>query len=174
MSYRPEQRSIPVRILTSAGWLTGSLHLPAKSRLVEQLNRPTVFFRLTNVTLHGRNVQLPFLALHRHDMILVLPPATETDLHYVPETEPLSPHEVTCLLELGMVTGTIHTLRGVRTSDFVLNKQGFILVERATLRMGGLGGQAESIDREEKVIVNASCVLGVAEAAELGTLHDVE
>ena len=169
MSYRPEQRSIPVRILTSAGWLSGTLHIPARSRLVEQLNRATMFFRLTEVTIHGRNVGLPYLSLQRSEMILILPPASETDLQFVPETEPLAPHELNCLLEFGMVSGTIQTLKGVRVSDFFLNRQGFVLLENATLRMGGMGGKPETVDHEPRVIVNALRVLGVSDLPEAGS-----
>ena len=171
--YKPEQRDIAVRILTTAGWLSGHLHVPARSRLVEQLNRPTVFFGLTDVTLHARQARLPFLALHRNEMILVLPPDSETDLQHVPETEALASHQITCLLDAGTISATMKTLKGLRVSDFFLNRQGFVLLEGATLQSGGWDGRPATEDRHSRVIINSSRVLGIADMADMGP-HDGE
>ena len=33
--YRPEQRQVPCHVLTRAGWISGTFHLPAKNALVD-------------------------------------------------------------------------------------------------------------------------------------------
>lgn len=161
-----DRRGVRARVLTPAGWIVATFHLPARSRFVDQLNRPTEFVRLTDVLLHGRDETLPFLALQRRAAILVLPPPEETDLVHVPETEPRSRHHVSCLMEVGTLQGTLETLRGVRVSDYFLNKQGFVVLEQCRLRLGGVHGGAPTDIAEPRVIVSTTHVLGVSDATE--------
>ncbi len=167
-AYRPDQRAIAVRILTTAGWLSGQLHVPARSLLVDQLNRPTVFFRLTDVTIHARQARLPFLALHRQEMVLVLPPDDEGDLQNSTEAELQTSHDITCLLESGTITGRMRTLKGLRVSDFFLNRQGFVVLGDATLHSGGWDGRPAREDRHARVIINSSRVIGISDTADEG------
>jgi hypothetical protein len=158
-----DRRSIRARVLTPAGWIVATFHVPARSRFVDQLNRPTEFVRLTDVSLHGREETLPFLALQRKAAILVLPPADETDLLYVPETEPRTRHPASCLMEVGTLHGTLETLKGVRVSDYFLNKQGFVVLEDCRIRLGGLQVHAATEHVESRVIVGTLHVLGISD-----------
>ena len=165
MAYKPNQRSIPANVLTRAGWLTGTFHIAERSRFVDAMNRPTEFMRLTDVSMRGRFDSLPFLGLQRSAMILIVPPATETQLQWRPEVEPLEKHDVACLLDLGVVYGTVDVLKNVRVSDYFVHKTDFVLLTNARLRVGAPGATNVAEQKQPFVVVNASCVIGVSDTA---------
>ncbi|MBK7556270.1 MAG: hypothetical protein IPI55_17240 [Flavobacteriales bacterium] len=49
------------RILTPAGYVDGTFHLPLKHNLVDALNRGETLFRLTQVRLPGSDGPVSFL-----------------------------------------------------------------------------------------------------------------
>lgn len=165
MAYKPAQRSVPCRILTRAGWITGSFHVPEKGRFVEFLNRPTEFVRLTSVTMKGRFDELPFMALQRSSMVLVLPPEDERNLQWHPDVEKYVTHDVACLLDLGLVTGKMKILRGARVSDVFAHKSDFALLEPARIRVGPPGAQQLGEQDAPLCIINADCVIGVSDVS---------
>lgn len=160
--YRPDQRQPKVQILTRGGWVSGTLHVPAKNAMVDYMNRPQEFFRMTDVSLQGRDAPLPFLALHRSAMMLLVPPADEEVLEQRTggpwETKP-----VTCLLEFGVVDGTIDVHQGIRVSDFFQNRQGFVLIEEARLLLAGRGPDPVPAVKEERMVIHTACILGVSD-----------
>ena len=48
MSYRPEQQSIPARIFTTAGWVTGHVRAPKGRRWLEHMNSCGHWLKLTD------------------------------------------------------------------------------------------------------------------------------
>jgi hypothetical protein len=167
--YRPEQRQIPCHVLTRAGWISGSFHLPAKNVLVDFLNRPGEFVNMTEVAIQGRVTSLPFLALHRESMMLIVPPAGETNLQISQMGQALEEKPLTCLLESGVLSGRIRVHPGLRVSDFFHKLQGFVLVSSCRLLLRGGEEEAAPLVKEPHLIVNTDWVLGVADGSSGAT-----
>ncbi len=67
--YHPPQQTVSGRILTSAGWLEGSLHLAKLHSLAEYLSHHA-WYPMTDVVL-ARVGTMPFFALRRDETLLV-------------------------------------------------------------------------------------------------------
>ncbi len=131
--YHPELRSVPCRFLTFAGWLRGTLHVPPKVALVDFLNRGEVLFRLTDVTLPETQGVHPFFALERGAVLTVL---AEDPLEPAPSAPvgALREHPTSWLLPGGVVVqGTLGLLHGVRVSDHLMHRSGFVVLREATI-----------------------------------------
>ena len=161
--YKPDQRQVPVQLLTRAGWISGTFHPPAKSALVEFLNRPGEFLRMTDVSVQGRVGNMPFLAMHRESMMLIVPPATEKDLELGQTGAQLEERSLTCLLETGVLDGRVRVHPGQRVSDFFAKREGFVLVQKARLLLRSSSGEPTPLVKEPALIVNTDWVLGVAD-----------
>ena len=62
-----------VRLFTPTGWVIGTLHIPERTGLLAFLNSDEPFFRMTNVSLPEQPRSIPFLALQRKAVLLVIP-----------------------------------------------------------------------------------------------------
>ncbi len=131
--YHPELRTVPCRFLTFAGWLRGSLHVPPKVQLVDFLNRGEVLFRLTDASLPETLGVQPFFALQRSAVIAVIPEVADEKLPAMP-VGALQEHPTSWLLPDGSVVhGTIGLLHGVRVSDHLMHRSGFVALREATV-----------------------------------------
>ncbi len=102
---------------------------------------------------------LPFLALQRRAVILLVPGADE--LLGIDQYEWLVKHEVTCLFDGGLVMGGLLLPGDVRVSDELMHSKDFFALENCTL---GLDSDGEPLmDAESIVFVQADALLGVAE-----------
>lgn len=155
----PPQREIEGQILSTVGWIKGSFMLPAMRVFAEYLNHPHDFFKLKNVTLPGLEAQIPFFALQRDSVILVLVDAGEGVLGSYDRRRPA---DVSCAFNGGVVSGTLHLPQGVRVSDFLLQKQRFFHLTDCTVFVRSAG--TSDVRRNQPVaIVNARRVIGVSE-----------
>jgi hypothetical protein len=158
----PEQRRIPARIHTLAGWVSGTFHVPVAKSFVEHLTASGDFLTLTDVLLPGHKNKLEFFALQRAATVLILPESTEEDLKLVASPTDARSHAVACLLEKGVLNGTLALESRARVSDFLLEQKGFFVVRNCTL-----GTQDHSNDFAVEmlplVIVHATRVIGIAE-----------
>jgi hypothetical protein len=112
-------------------------------------------FNVTNAMLPGAGEPLPFLALRRDAMGVVVPSDDESRLLLAPPTGERSTHVVTCLLPWGTVTGELELLANVRVSDYLLHQQGFICLRNAQPAGGG--------ELLPLVLINARSLVGVSE-----------
>jgi hypothetical protein len=158
----PEQRRIPARIHTLAGWLSGTFHVPVAKSFVEHLHAAGDFLTLTDVLLPGHKSRLEFFALQRAATLLILPETTEDDLKLAEVASNAATHTVACLLERGVLNGTLALPPSLRVSDFLLSQKGFFVVRSCTL---GTQGSADdfSVAMMPLVIVHAAGVIGIAE-----------
>lgn len=161
MSYRPDQRQVKSRIMTPAGWLQGTLHVPRASKLVPYLNAQPDFLRMTDVSFLGRPNRIGFMSVQRRGMSILVPDAEEQDLAIVDEST--LPQRVFVLLEAGVLAGSIRLRQGVRLSDFFSKQHGFILLHDCSLQVGE-AGQPRVEERHPAVLVNSQCVVAVSEA----------
>lgn len=122
-------------------------------------NGDEAFFRMTNVSLPAQPQTIPFLALQRKAVLLVVPGEDALlGLHEHPEQER---HEVACLFDGGLVMGTLPLRKGVRVSDELMQSEEFFAIEDCTL---GIDASPEPImEAEELVFVHAAEMFGVAE-----------
>ncbi|MEM8607987.1 MAG: hypothetical protein AAGF92_12825 [Myxococcota bacterium] len=148
-----------VRLLTPTGWVIGTLHVPAGSGLLPFLNGDEAFFRMTNVSLPEQPRTIPFLALQRNAVLVVVP--GEDALVGVHEHDDLVRHEVACLFDGGLVMGTLPLAKGIRVSDEIMQSKEFFAIEDCTL---GIDASPEPImEAEELVLVHAAQMFGIAE-----------
>lgn len=163
--YHAAQRAIACRILTFAGWLGGTLHLPVRATLLDFLNRGEALFRLTDVSLPGSARRHPFFGLERSAVVLVAPDAPG-ELAGGLGGPSSSGHAVSWLLASGaIVDGTLDVTEHVRVSDHLLHHPGFLGMRGATVfSPSGAATVAEPIER---VAIQACRAVGVSEEAPL-------
>ena len=164
MAYQPDQRKISSQVLTTAGWLKGTFHILRSAKFVDQLNVPNEFFKLTDVSFIGKEQAIPFFAVQREAVTIVIPPSNERDL-ILEGIEELVPHNVFMLFDSGYVEGRLMIRKGVRVSDYLVKKSGFVLLRRCTLYLGSLQDEFFAQEQHPSIVVNASKIVGVSETA---------
>ena len=157
-SQRPAQRVAPSRVFTPAGWLTANFHITAQTPFLPFLNRTGDFFTLTDVKMPGHSKPLPFLALQRSATILIVPPNDEKLTGSAPEATETT-HQISCLLERGVLMGTLELPSALRVSDYLMHQAGFIVLRDCTLGLD----EPRGIEALPIVVANADRVVGVAE-----------
>jgi len=155
----PSSATTTVRVFTPTGWVIGTLHIPPDMALLPFLNGDQTFFRMTNVSLPEQPRTIPFLALHRKAVLIVVP--GEDTLLGIHEEHGRERHEVACMFDGGLVMGTLPLPKGVRVSDELMHSEEFFAIEDCTL---GIDATPEpTMEAEELVFVHAAEVFGVAE-----------
>ncbi len=148
-----------VRLFTPSGWVIGTLHVPVGLGLLPFLNGDEAFFRMTNVSLPEQPRTIPFLALQRKAVLIVVP--GEDALLGLHEDDGRERHEVACLFDGGMVMGTLPLPEGMRVSDELMQSKEFFAIEDCTL---AIDASPEPImEAEELVLVHAAEMFGIAE-----------
>ncbi|MEM7245282.1 MAG: hypothetical protein AAF533_08050 [Acidobacteriota bacterium] len=155
MKYKPRQRPVTARLLTSVGWLEGTFHVPCNGGLQDLLNREADFIALTDVrTSRGTT---DFMSLRRDGIVLVLPSAGDEVLE-------LATHhhvDVSCLTDFGRVNGELLMLRNLRVSDYFARAPSFLRLERCRVENDTPSG-VQARDYAE-VLLGTRHVQGVSE-----------
>lgn len=114
---------------------------------------------MTNVSLPEQPRTIPFLALQRNAVLVVVP--GEDALVGLHEHDELVRHEVVCLFDGGLVMGTLPLAKGIRVSDEIMLSNEFFAIEDCTL---GMDASPEPVmEAEELVLVHAAQMFGIAE-----------
>jgi hypothetical protein len=129
--YRPPQRQIEAWVLAGTRWLKGTFHLPKLHTFDDHLRKPRPFYLLTAVTLGGDRI-LPFLAVRRSFVSIVVPTCIESDLQIDVPTG-TRPRAVECWLNGAVVVGELAIPPNVRVSDFVVNHDGFLTLRNSVV-----------------------------------------
>ena len=160
MASRPRLRQVPADFLTTLGWLSGTLHVPAHLPLEEHLALGRHDLKLTGVTIPEEPDRLRFLALRRDAVIVVAPALAEEE---EPASEFTVAREVACLLPAGILRGTLRVFSGMRLSDH-LQQQGHLVTLRHCL-LAPYGATANSARARSlpAAVVNLDHALGIAE-----------
>lgn len=157
------QRSVDCRVLTPAGWLLGTLRMPAGERILSYLNRMEPFLRLTQVVLPHRAAPIPFFAVGR-DNTLLLAPTTAGDVAELKEHAGSVTHHTSWLLPGGvLLDGQMDLSPGERVSDHLLARTGFVVVSDCDILFphGGTSNPGEFAF--DVVVLQAACAVGVTE-----------
>ena len=161
-------RTVPVAIRSSAGWITGRIHLEGGISLLRHLNESGAFFRLTDVMLPGQKTPRQFFAIHLREAAFVVPLDCEEKKAAKEFSNETLRHEVACLLPEGPLFCSFDVLAGIRVSDYLMNHTKFIPVHRCWTPFREL---PESLaEPVEFGFLNAARVVGVSEA-ELATVE---
>jgi hypothetical protein len=157
-AYKPDQRSVPVRAVTTAGILAGTMHVARAHMLLDHVNHAKEMLNLTDVQVRDAKTRIPFFSLRRGQTLAIVPPADDdledaTGKNYVA-------HEIVCLAAAGSIAGRLEILPNVRVSDYLQGQSGFFLLSRATLQLPGVNLPNAQV---AVVLVNASLVVGVTE-----------
>lgn len=150
-------RQVTCRMWTSAGWIGGTLHVPMDTPLLAFLNSDLAFLSLTNVKLPWQDQPLAFLALQTDAIAVVIPAAAELE----GMSGGAVAHQVQCLLEQGVVMGTLRLPTDERVSDRLTRRQRFFLLRGVTL--GLEENERQSVETLSAVVINGAKLLGVAE-----------
>jgi hypothetical protein len=146
------------RIFTSSGWVVGTFHVPAGDTLLGHLER-SKFFTLTDVVLPQGGDALPFFALAREATVLVVPGEPDA---VSPTAQGGVKHQVSCLLERGVVMGALHLPDEIRVSDHLIGAERFFVLGDCTVGIDA-EGRGGSVEAATAAILNAQRVVGVAE-----------
>lgn len=157
----PSNREIGARLFTTAGWLEGEFLVPAKRSLVDFSNQSHDFFKLKDVILPGLKDPIPFFALQRHSVILILPSAAEEGIDSSIGRS-REEKDVSCAIDHGVVSGVLSVATGLRMSDFMLKPQPFFYLKDCTLFLRT--ARTPQITRNiPMVIINRTKIVGLSE-----------
>jgi hypothetical protein len=153
--YKPSQRKVEIEMLASAGWVSGTLHVPERSALLAFFNKKSEFMPMHA----GAPGEQEFLALRRQSLMLVIPDPADIDEHGCVQPGTFETCRIRCLFPGGSVEGTIQILSGQRMSDFLETNPGFFLLSECTLACDD--GHAQS--GVPHVLVNSQHLLAVSD-----------
>jgi hypothetical protein len=146
-------------LFTPAGWVIGTLHVPDGLGLLPFLNGDEAFFRMTNVSMPAQPETIPFLALQRKAVFIVVP--GEDAVLGLEEQNRRTRHEVACMFAGGLVMGSLSLPKGVRVSDELMESEEFFAIEDCTV---GIDATPDPVMEAEKLVfVHAAEIFGVAE-----------
>ena len=163
-SYKPKTRNVAATVYTSAGWISGSYVLPPIQGFLDFLNQTKSFVKLTSVQLPDGS-QTPFLAMPRSVSLVIVPDQSDTNLQARSGTGLTSPHRVLCLLDAGVVEGTLEIANNLRVSDYLMQHTDFIALRDATIRFASAPAPQHLPETIPFLVVFAGGLVGVSEGA---------
>lgn len=162
-----QQRHVSMTFLTTAGWISGTLHVPPTSRLVDFLDHCRDFVPLTSARVEAREDVLEFFALRRRAIVAAIPPAEES-LASAQATQRTEDHGVWCLLPWGSAQGRLDVPASTRISDYLAKHAGWLVLRSARLHLRD-PWSLQPIDRDDAaVLVGPEHVVGATEARPKG------
>jgi len=161
MLNRPELRKVPAELLTTLGWVSGTLHLPPHQGLIEFLALNPQLLKLTAVRIPGEVDPIPFVALRREAVILVAPALPKEHVQDV-SPGPTWAREIACLLPIGSLRGTITVPEGLRLSDHLQQQGQLLLMRHCLLAPYGATLNAPDARSLPAAVVDLRHVAGVA------------
>lgn len=162
MSLTSGERAVAARVLTTAGWLTGTFHVPERSRFEDHLDVPRESHRLTDVEIDGLADRLPTFDLRHAAIVLVVLPEADAGERRRGNRKRFGTRTVSLLLDVGMARGTIEMPVDAETADLLARGGDFVELADARLRLAA-PGRPTSEQHAAQVLVNASHVAGVSE-----------
>jgi hypothetical protein len=153
-------RKVSAELLTTLGWLSGTLHVPSHVPLEEHIALGRHHLKLTGVAVPGEPDRMRFLALRRDAVVVVAPAMAEAEAAPSPFS---TPRHVACLLPAAILRGTLQVFSNMRLSDH-LQIEGQVVTLRHCL-LTQYGGTAHSANARplHTAIVNLSWAIGVSE-----------
>ena len=166
-SYRPAQRWVSVDVLTTAGWARGTLVLPQIQALLDFIAGAGAFLKLVNAQLPQLVEPQSYMALKCESVLLIAPAVGNEKVEIDAPGASMAPLNVVCLLEDGVLEGTLNFLVNLRLSDFLRHQTGFLVVRDATWTAAPRTGQPPAAPRKFPVtLVNASRIVAITEVRD--------
>jgi hypothetical protein len=154
------RREVAVDLYTTAGWIHGSFLMPPMRGLTPFANQDHDFFKLKDVVLPGLGQPMPFFLLQRREVFFFIPGEGHRDPP--PAFVERNPRDVSCAFANGVVSGRLTLNKGIRVSDFMLNKAPFFELEDASVFIRTAG--APEVRRNIPIVVISRWrLLGVSE-----------
>ncbi|MFL5262514.1 MAG: hypothetical protein ACJ79L_08945 [Anaeromyxobacteraceae bacterium] len=163
--YRPPQRVIRARILTPSGWIRGSFHVPRMQSFHDFLGQRGPFFNLTEVAIAARGAELPYLALRRSAVRVIVPSIDERRLLVSAAQPGAVERTVTCVLDAYAVSGRVAVPAHLRVSDYLAHHSGFIQLRDADLGQGH--------ERTSVVFLNVAALVAVSEGPRPAAVAEI-
>lgn len=156
----PSQRDVPVSLYTSSGWIVGAFMIPSLRNLVDYSNQEHDFFKLKSVRLPGLDREIPFFALQRRSVILMIPSSSEQSVRTTLAGNRIE-KDVSCAFPNGIVSGKLTVMEGIRVSDFIMQKTPFFPLTDCSLF---IRAAKPEIRRDvPMVLVSRSQIIGISE-----------
>lgn len=162
-------RLVTCRILSYAGWIEASMRLAPRMAFIDHLNRPDQLYRLVDVKLPGQTVHLPFFALTRSSTVAVVP---MDGAESPPRLEGRRSHKTEWLLHNGIIIeGTLDLYEGIRISDHLAHRAGFIALHDCTIYMPASSGPTTVFPRVPFLALQTDRAIGTSEIDD-GPMHE--
>jgi hypothetical protein len=161
-SYQPDIREIPAHCLVRGYWVCGGICLPARRALQDHLSQSEPFLRLRSARIAGTASELAFLALRR-DCVSMIAPSEHAERLQRGGLGRQQEQRITCLLEAGVVTGTLELMANLRVSDHLMREPGFIVLRDCGLVWAARRAPAPFPSPAPILLVNTSHILGVTD-----------
>ena len=163
MTTRSAPRKVSADLLTTLGWLNGTLHVPSHLSLEEHLAGGSDQLIVTGVAVPNEPDRLRFVALRRNAVLVVAPALPEE--REDPEAEFSTAREVACLLPGSMLRGTLRVLHHLRLSDHLRQASQLLTLRHCLLAPYGATANSPGARTLHTAVVNLSHVVGVSEQA---------
>lgn len=161
----PRLRQVTADVLTPVGWMNGTFRVPPQQPFLDFLTLGTLgvqILKFTRVRVPNEPDVVPFVALRRESVILVVPTLTK-DLIEEPDAGFTRARDVACLLPVGVLRGTLDVLANIRLSDDLERRAHLVVLRRCVLAPYG-GTLNDPTARALPVaIVNLTQAVGISE-----------
>jgi hypothetical protein len=161
MATRSGLRQVAVDLLTTLGWLNGTLHVPRHLPLEEHLALGRHDLKVTGVAVPHEPERLRFLSLRRDAVAVVAPALAEEE---EPVSEQTTARQVACLLPGGILRGTLRVWVNLRLSDHLQQQGQLITLRRCFLAPYGATAHSPEARTLHTAIVNLTHALGISES----------
>ncbi len=118
--------AVPLVVLTPSGYISGSCNLPLNRSLRAFLSSDDELIKLTGVVLPGTKKPIPFFAIQKSAIILVVPNGERCAEEDASGLVRAKSQSVSCLLAHGSIHGEFLLPDVIRFSDYLTLKKGFI------------------------------------------------
>lgn len=160
----PVLRQVTVEILSTLGWLHGTLHVPVVQTLLDFFTLSSHLVTATRVRVPQESELLGFVALRRDSITLVAPTLAGPLLAVPGSHGPTTPRDVACLLDHGVLRGQLEVTVGLRLSDHLRQHGPYLVLRHCMLAPYGATLQSPESKTLEATLVNLNRVAGVSEA----------
>ncbi len=161
----PRLRQVTADVLTPVGWMNGTFRVPPQQPFLDFLTLGTLgvqILKFTRVRVPNEPDVVPFVALRRESVILVVPTLTK-DLIEEPDAGFTRARDVACLLPVGVLRGTLDVLANIRLSDDLERRTHLVVLRRCVLAPYGGTLNDPSARALPVAIVNLTQAVGISE-----------
>ena len=164
MAARSSLQRLPIDVLTTLGWLNGTLHLPCNLPLEEHLALGRNDLKLTGVSVPNEPDRLRFLALRREAVVVVVPPLNHEQDDNPAAAAFTTTRDVACLLPGWMLKGTLRLFTGLRLSDHLQLQGRLVTLRDCLLTPYGATAQSDQAQGLPTAIINLDHAIGFSES----------